>query len=222
MAPNKFLATHKNEISLLFVSSAICMILLFFRIIYSGSDKYIFLVWNLFLAGIPLAISYFASARFSVRKRKFMLLLTSIIWLLFFPNAPYILTDLFHLHYPSNVPKWYDLVLILSFAWTGLLFGFISLWNLEKLFHNYFSKRITPYLSTLILFISSFGVYIGRYLRWNSWDIIVEPFHHFKHISDQVFHPMHYPQAWGMTVFLGILLNLLYWSLKLIRLEKST
>ncbi|MBN1183931.1 MAG: DUF1361 domain-containing protein [Bacteroidales bacterium] len=214
MEINKVLSQHRKEISLLFVSCVICFLLLILRIVYSGSGKYIFLVWNLFLAGIPLLISYFGLSRFNNKKRRMLLLCTICLWMLFFPNAPYILTDLFHLHYPSDVPKWYDLVLVLSFAWTGLLFGFISLWNIERLCQNYISIKIIPYISASILFISSYGVYIGRYLRWNSWDIVVEPLELFNHISEQLFHPFNYPQAWGMTLFLGLLLNLYYWSFK--------
>lgn len=115
------------------------------------------------------------------------------------------------------MPVWFDLVLILLYAWTGLLFGFLSLWDLEKLAAERFHERTIPLLSMTMLFIGSFGIYVGRYLRWNSWDVISEPFQLFYDISDRVVNPLAHPRTWGMTILMGIFLNMLYWSFRLIR-----
>lgn len=93
-------------------------------------------------------------------------------WLLFFPNAPYILTDLFRLRLKSSMPIWFDLILILSFAWTGLLFGFLNLWDIEKILQNFIKRTYVIIISVVLLFIGSFGIFVGRFLRWNSWDIV--------------------------------------------------
>jgi len=143
-----------------------------------------------------------------------------LIWLLFFPNAPYILTDLFHLRLKSSMPIWFDLLLILSFAWTGLMFGFTSLWNIENLLRNNLKPIYINLISSLLLFIGSFGIYVGRYLRWNSWDIINQPFDLFYDIGDRIINPFDHPRTWGMTLFMGGFLNLIYFSLRLVQNKK--
>jgi uncharacterized membrane protein len=108
-------------------------------------------------------------------------------------------------------------LLILSFAWTGLFFGFLSLLDIEKIL----SKKIKPFyvkiITSILLFIGSFGVYIGRYLRWNSWDIITRPLHLIYDIGERVINPFDHQTTWGLTIFMGIFLNMVYWSLHLIR-----
>jgi uncharacterized membrane protein len=139
------------------------------------------------------------------------------LWLLFFPNAPYILTDLFHLNGKGQMPKWFDLMLILSYAWTGLLFGFFSLWNTEEILSRLIPRRFIPYISSVLLFLGSYGIYLGRFPRWNSWDLFTRPGALFHGISQDVFHPMHNPRAVGVTLLMGIFLNMIYWSLRMIR-----
>ncbi len=129
------------------------------------------------------------------------------------------------------MPLWFDLVLILSFAWVGLMFGFMSLWDIEKILKSYVSqsrlKRFfsaglaIPVVSSFLLFIGSFGIYLGRYLRWNSWDIIAEPFALIYDIGDRFINPFAHPQTWGVTLFMGLFLNVVYWSLRLVKYRKD-
>jgi len=142
-------------------------------------------------------------------------------WLAFFPNAPYILTDLFHLNHGAAMPMWFDLVLILAFAWTGILFGFLSLWDFEKLLKTKLSRKWIPLISVGLLFLSSFGIYLGRYLRWNSWDLIHRPFSIFQDVSDRVLYPLEHTRTWGVTFFMGILLVLMYVSFRLVYARNS-
>ena len=137
-------------------------------------------------------------------------------WLLFFPNAPYILTDLFHLQRNLDMPIWFDLILILSFAWTGLLFGFLSLWDLEKILSTRFKLVYVRSISILMLFAGSFGIYLGRYLRWNSWDILTEPLNIIYDISDRFINPWQHPRTWGMTIAMFFFLSMMYWSFRVI------
>jgi len=115
------------------------------------------------------------------------------------------------------MPVWFDLILILTYAWTGLLFGFLSLWDIEGIMRKYFNKNWTTLLSTGLLFAGSFGIYAGRYLRWNSWDIIKEPQIIMFDIGDRIINPFSHAGTWGMTIFMGFFLNMIYWSFKLIR-----
>ncbi|MFT4073035.1 MAG: DUF1361 domain-containing protein [Dysgonamonadaceae bacterium] len=192
-----------------------------FRFIYSDTKVFLFLNWNLFLAFIPWGLTTLTVIKPKIRQSKITIYILLFTWLLFFPNAPYILTDLFHLRLQiSSMPIWFDLVLILSFAWTGLLFGLLSLWDIEEILQQSMKKTYVTILSTGLLFLGSFGIYIGRYLRWNSWDIIAEPFKLAYDIGDRLINPFAHPRTWGMTILMGLFLNILYWSFQLIRKRK--
>lgn len=200
----------------LFLLTLCCFGLSLFRIGYSGSTKYLFLNWNLFLAFVPWLLTSSLQVFPQWQKRKSLLWLVGLSWLAFFPNALYIFTDLFHLHSGSSMPIWFDLILILAFAWTGILFGFLSLWDFENLLSKRMHKKWVPMISIGLLFLSSFGVYLGRFLRWNSWDLIQRPGAILEDVGSRIIFPMEHPRTWGMTLFMGVLLTIMYLSLRLI------
>ena len=148
---------HQKQLAL----HLLCLLslgLLIFRISITGQLNFIFLVWNLFLAYIPFGIS----TLMELKKRDidhWQFWVIAPIWLLFFPNAFYILTDLFHLHKIAGMPEWFDLLLILTFAISGLLLGLFSLRSMHKIVEKLHSKwvGITYVISSIIL--GSFGVY---------------------------------------------------------------
>jgi uncharacterized membrane protein len=223
-------AKRLNETVLLFAFSTLCLVLSVIRVFASATPTFLFLNWNLFLAFIPWALSSLLMIYPKLQEKKLAVIMLLGTWLLFFPNAPYILTDLFHLKHVVSMPMWFDLLLILSFAWVGLLFGFMSLWDIEKILNRYLIKSrlkgllryrfSVPIFSSVLLFIGSFGIYLGRYLRWNSWDIIAEPFALIYDIGDRFINPFEHPRTWGVTLLMGLFLNLVYWSLRLIKYRK--
>ena len=207
-----------NETIFMLVLVVFCFCFSVFRYIYSDTKTFLFLNWNLFLAFVPWALTSIAIIKPALRKSKITIVILLGSWLLFFPNAPYILTDLFHLRLKGlSMPIWFDLTLILSFAWTGLLFGFLSLWDIETILSKSIKRRYITLISVALLFLGSFGVYIGRYLRWNSWDIITEPFNLIYDIGNRVFNPFEHPRTWGMTITMGVFLSIVYLSFRLIR-----
>lgn len=211
-------AHHRwNETLFLGIVSILCFCFSIFRFLYTKEGLLLFLNWNLFLAFIPWALSTLAIIKPKLQTSKYSILILLSIWLLFFPNAPYILTDLFHLHNRPSIPMWFDLILILFFAWTGLLFGFMSLWDIERVLNKSISQFWISLLSTVLLFIGSFGIYLGRYLRWNSWDIIRDPFGLLQSIGARFINPFDYKGGWGMVFFMGLLLNMFYWSFRMIK-----
>lgn len=199
------------------VLSIFCFGLSLFRMEYSGTRHFLFLNWNLFLAFVPWFFTVILAMSPNLQKSRLAVFGMLGIWLVFFPNASYILTDLFHLSHHSSMPIWFDLVLILSFAWTGLLYGFLSLWNLEALMEQFLSKRTITLLSVFLLFVSSFGIYIGRYLRWNSWDILHHPTKLMGDIGDRIINPFDHARTWGVTVFMGLFLTILYFTFRFLR-----
>ena len=206
-----------NETLFMGIVSIMCFSFSVFRFVYTDTKLFLFLNWNLFLAFIPWGLTTLTIIKPSWQKSRSILTVLLVSWLLFFPNAPYIFTDLFHLRLKTLMPVWFDLVLILSFAWTGLLFGFLSLWDIERLLSRYLSRFWISVISIGLLFLGSFGIYLGRYLSWNSWDIIKEPFGLLYDIGDRLINPFSHPRTWGMTLFMGFFLNLVYWSFRLIR-----
>jgi len=178
------------------VATLICLCIVCFRIVYAGKTGYIFLVWNLFLAGVPFLFAS-AAEHFHYKKSAIGFWIFSFLWLIFFPNAPYIVTDFTHLRplVLSGVPFWFDVVMISSFAITGILFGLCSL----KIMGRIMFERLGAFGSWLcvvaVALVSGFGIYLGRYLRWNSWDIFFYPNELFQDITERLAQPTTYQQA---------------------------
>lgn len=183
--------------------------LIVFRCIYSGSGMYLFFVWNLFLAAIPLSIS---SVLIQSDKKFHWLLF--IAWLLFFPNALYIITDLLHLKERNNIPLWFDVILIFSAAINGLIMAYLSISQVEFFLKSKFSNIITKVILSTCLIVCAFGVYVGRYLRWNSWDILLDPYKLFSEMIQPFVHPFQHPRTWGMTIILSFFFNIFYFLIK--------
>jgi uncharacterized membrane protein len=174
------LASHRYKIGvfgLLTAASALCVSLVFARVTYSTSMRYVGLVWNLFLAWIPFILAYLAYV-LSWRRSLlyFVIPIFAVLWLIFFPNAPYILTDLQHLSQgASKVPLWYDVLLLIWFSWTGMLLGIVSLNLMQEIIKRQLGRRAGWAFVLLVAALSSVGLYIGRFIRLNSWDVLKNP-----------------------------------------------
>jgi len=153
------------------------ILILRLRVEFSGSGNYVFLVWNLFLAWIPFIISYFTyTAHLSKQQIYFVIPIGAFFWLLFFPNAPYILTDFQHLAGTwHDAPVWFDVMLLIWFSFTGLMLGMTSLFMMQEIIRHEFGRWIGWGFVCTVAILSSAGVYVGRFLRWNSWDIFSNP-----------------------------------------------
>jgi uncharacterized membrane protein len=181
--------------------------LILFRLFYFHSWHFVFLLWNIFLAWLPYLFSRFLKVEQAGWKQVLLLGL----WLLFLPNAFYIVTDLVHLRHPSIVPLWFDAAIIFSAATAGLIMALIAVYRVEKFLVQKFTKRQVGLTIPAVLFLSSFGVYLGRYLRWNSWDIIANPAELFLSIAGRVTAPQDHLRTWGMTLVLTGIFSLLYY-----------
>jgi uncharacterized membrane protein len=195
--------------------------LIIYRMYYSETIVYLFLIWNLFLAWIPYVLGLVIRL-YGEKLRKISSYFILFVWLLFFPNALYILTDLYHLRVIDNMPLWYDLILILSFAFNGLFLGFVSLIYVQDFLQKKYSKVMGWIISLGAILLASFGIYLGRYLRWNSWDIISSPIGLFADIFGRIFNPTEHPRVYGMTIALFILLSLIYLMLKALRGDRKS
>ena len=206
--------SSRNEIEKVLVfSCAFSFLLTVTRLVYTGQLLFAWLNWNLFLAFVPYAITKFLNKRQGIiSNKKFFILFTA--WLFCIPNSFYIITDLFHLQERFVVPLWFDLALILSFVWNGLILGILSVRQMEKIVEARFGLRNEWLFITPIMSLSSLGVYIGRYLRYNSWDILSNPFQLLNDIIYLLIHPIRNRFDWSMIVCYAVFMTLVYITCK--------
>jgi uncharacterized membrane protein len=168
---------HAAVLMLLAGASLVCAILLGGRMAVTDSPHYRFLAWNLFLAWIPVVFAYVALLTSQRRTLLFVIVpVFAFLWLIFFPNAPYILTDLQHLALDvTNVPVWFDVLLLIWFSWTGFLLGIVSLYVMHNIVARAFGRWPGWIFVLAVAGLSSLGIYVGRFLRFNSWDVLQSP-----------------------------------------------
>ena len=206
---------YKGIAIVLMLATVFTVMLIIARVVYSGTHAFAFLIWNLFLAWIPFWIVRFYDKFEKKHKSLPYLIVFSGCWLLFLPNAPYIVTDLFHLYPKYPVPLWYDLLLLMTAAWTGLMLGLFSLLNMQRIISRKYSASAGWIFTILSIIASAFGVYIGRFLRWNSWDIITAPKAILKDIALIFLHP---GQNHGTYILVAVLSVFLLFSYLVINL----
>jgi uncharacterized membrane protein len=166
--------SNKRLNNLLFIFGFFCLFLSLIRVKLTTSIFLMFLIWNLFLAIIPFFITCYLKTR-NLFENKFKNGLIILIWLLFLPNSFYIITDFVHLSLSNSYTFWYDLLLISSYASLGFLLGIISLQDFENSLSKKFNSSVSSILLFVISILSGFGIYLGRILRYNSWDILKNP-----------------------------------------------
>lgn len=209
--------THSRQfqINTLIIFPALISIgLLTARIIYSGSPLFIFFIWNLFLAIIPFYLSLKIISTSEKKTKSGIKWLLILIWLLFLPNAPYMITDLIHLRTRIGVPLWYDTLLILSFCWNGLIIGFLSIYNVHEVLKQRKGELKSWVFIIVVILLCGFGIYLGRYLRWNSWDILVNPLELFEDIVNRIVHPFAHIRTWSITFSYSLFLMAGYLTIR--------
>jgi uncharacterized membrane protein len=205
----------KSEIDrLLGYAVLFCLSLVIFRIWYSGELTFMYMPWNLFLAYVPYQLLRLHKPSLVNATGKIIAAVVFISWLLFIPNAFYIITDLFHLFQRNKIPLWFDLVLLMSFAWTGIVFGFLSIRQMEKNLTSIFPGMKEGIFVGLMMFLNSGGIYLGRYLRFNSWDVLSNPLSLIKEITLLIIHPFENKAAWAMILTFTIMMTIIYQMLK--------
>jgi uncharacterized membrane protein len=195
--------------------SLICCAMAVARASYTGRFTYLFFCWNLALAWVPLVLSLALVSRYrdgrtfgsrssrSSRSGRFVVWTMGALWLIFFPNAPYIVTDLIHLRARSPIPLWLDALMIFAFALTGLCIAFVSLLLVHRLIERRRGARIGWTFVAAVAGLTGFGVYLGRFQRWNSWDLVSRPGELLADAATRILHPLSHPGAVGMTVIFG-------------------
>ena len=212
MNPLPFLPDRKltRPLLALVFATGVGVVLVSARAMVMGREQHN-LVWNLFLAWLPLVFAL--AVRRTLRAAepgRWKLFGAATAWLLFHPNAPYICTDLVHLTPPRAGDFWIDLVLILLFAVTGLMLGFVSLYLMHDIVARQRGAVVGWCFVMLVTGLSALGVYIGRFMRWNSWDFVTNPLTLFQNLSHRLAYPSTLHQLVLFTALFGAFLFLTY------------
>jgi uncharacterized membrane protein len=201
-------------IGLLVAASLVCVVLIAARSWYSHTYHYWFLLWNLALAWVPFVFAGVAYALAPARRRAYLwvlVVLAAVVWLAFFPNAPYILTDFLHLGSMGDiVPGWYDVLMLYWFAWTGLILGIVSLYLMHEIVARGLGTVTGWVFVVVVAGVGSLGIYLGRFLRWNSWDLVRRPGPLADELLGRVTDPHSQPRLLGFTVLFALLFLFIY------------
>ena len=200
-------------IGLLSAASLICVALIAARSWYSHTYHYWFLLWNLVLAWVPFVFAAIAYSLASARRAVLyvLIVLAALVWLAFFPNAPYILTDFLHLGSMGDiVPGWYDVLMLFWFAWTGLILGIVSLYLMQEIVTRGLGTVAGWVFVVVVAGLGSFGIYLGRFLRWNSWDLVRRPGPLANELLGRVTDPASQPRLLGFTLLFALLFLFIY------------
>lgn len=201
----------RQLLGLMLFYSVVSATMLSARFLITGSTRLGFLLWNLMLAWIPTAASlWFVQGGRSRRPIVTMLLL--LVWFLFLPNTFYVLSDFIHLRATGDINVLYDVVMLFSFASLCLGLGLISLGIIHAWLRRTFSKITSATFIYITIFLCSFAIYLGRYLRWNSWDIVTNPLGLLVDISDRALAPLDHPKTLSTTFIFFVFISLVYSS----------
>jgi uncharacterized membrane protein len=199
---------HHHGLLPALLGSGVAVVLLSLRLEWSGRTSFVFLVWNLLLAWVPYGLALGAGVVHARgRGRWWNLLPLGGAWLLAFPNAPYLLTDFIHLKPRPGVPMWFDAALLASFAATGWLLGMLSLEVWKRLLEERWGRAVAWSGVLAASVLCGYGIYLGRFERWNSWNVVNRPRSLLESVVDHVREPLAYEWLVGTTaVFAGLVL----------------
>lgn len=191
------------ETRTLWIWTGVCFAFLGLQLIFFRYGFYVFLIWNLFLAWIPLWIAQYFY-RFHAKRPTLLLWILALGWLIFLPNAPYIMTDFIYLKFSTRYSLLFDILMLGSFAFLGFFLGIYSLELMKKsLTHSWGEKYRWPF-TIVVSFLSGFAIYLGRFLRWNSWDFITNPLSLLKNIGTVLSQPFHHPEMILTTILFAL------------------
>lgn len=205
-----------RAVFLLGVLPAWCLALFVVRTLRAGIPGYHYVVWNLVLAVVPAAAALLLARAERQRATLPEMAGWFALWLLFLPNAPYLLTDLVHLSSRPPVPLWFDVAMLLSFACTGLLLGFGSTADVHAVVARRFGAAAGWSVALGAMLLSGLGIYMGRFLRLNSWDAVAHPHRLLGHVADAAAEPASGLPGLRVTLVYGIGLALGYAAVHLI------
>lgn len=193
----------------LITALVLLLVLLAAGMIWHGSFHFGFLLWNLFLALLPLAASHITRQT----KKPLVAFSAAAVWLLFFPNSAYLLTDIVHLPIRTGGAFWLDLVILFGAGMYGVAIAIRSLSQMEGWYARYLSSPGRVLATAALLLASGYGIYLGRVERWNSWDIFTDTGDLLSAIAYELRHPFRCMEVWALSAVFAAGLGLAYLTL---------
>lgn len=191
------------------------------RVLYSDSFLHRFLMWNLFLAWIPYLCALGMALMYRRHARGWMYVVPLVVWILFFPNAAYLVTDLQNLRDLEPVPFWYDIGFFATMAWTGLLLAVASLQIVQRMVKQSFGSIVSWAVVLVVVGLNGLGIYLGRFLRWNSWNVLTHPVEIAQDALMPFLHPIAYRQSVAAIIVFSALLLVCYVSVLALQSRSS-
>ncbi|MGA3150632.1 MAG: DUF1361 domain-containing protein [Candidatus Saccharimonadales bacterium] len=212
-----FSETEKRCLRALGVISGLSLAFFVVRVILTGSSYYSFIPWNLLLAWLGLVFGWLLVRQLKItRWASWQNIALSLLWLFFLPNTWYVLTDFVHVYATGEISELYDIVMINALVIAGFVLGFTSLYMVHKELFKRFGEKRSLYLVAGIILLSSFAIYLGRNLRWNSWDVITNPSSLIINVSDRIIDPLGHMRAFNVTGLFFVLLSVMYGAIWLV------
>lgn len=196
----------------LLVSNIVSVLLFGLRVVGTQTTDYWFLFWNLLLAWVPVLFAWLLIR--ALRSRAWsqpLPVALSLLWLGFLPNSFYLMSDLIHLRSTGDIGILYDAVFMLSFIWNGLVAGFLSMIMVHKKLKERRHRLAAIPIMLGVMLLASFAIYLGRNLRWNTWDVLINPAGLLFDVSEQVVNPFDHLQSFATTATFFLLIGSMYY-----------
>jgi uncharacterized membrane protein len=194
--------------------TGLCLVFLVGRLLISGSGRFWFIPGNLALAWLGLIFGWLLAKRLAEKRWKsWQTVSLGVLWLVFLPNTWYVLTDFVHVVNTGEISELYDIITMSLLVGVGFILGFASLYLVHKQLLKRFSEPKTVLLVLLVILIASFGIYLGRDLRWNTWDVVSNPSGLILNVSDRLIDPFGHPRAINVTSLFFVLISGVYFAL---------
>ncbi|HUP26695.1 MAG TPA: DUF1361 domain-containing protein [Candidatus Limnocylindrales bacterium] len=205
------LAARLRITKALLISNLVSIVLFGLRVIATHNTYYWFLFWNLLLAWMPAIFAILLRRQLKRKSWQEPLpILLTFLWLGFLPNSFYLMSDLIHLQNTGDIGVLFDVVLFLSCIWNGVVAGMLSLVWVHKVLLQKTRSVIAAGIVGAVLAMTSFAIYLGRTLRWNTWDVLVNPAGILFDVSERVINPLEHPQVLVTTLTFFVLLGSMY------------
>ncbi len=212
-----------NSKKIIGLSLLLCFVLGLTRVVITGNSDYLFMPWNIILALIPLILA----GKFSAYKGAKLWLL-AFVWLLFLPNSFYVVTDIIHLNSPQvllenirgpfvsydnvgHLTIVYDALYLFVCATVSFVYGLESIRLFKNKFASIIKKSTMKIMLSLTFFLSGIAIYLGRYVRLNSWDIVMRPWQIVIDILDLFIKPAQYTKEWIVVLSFSFVIAMLHY-----------
>ncbi len=204
-------SVEARYLQMLGLLSGLCLGFFGFRLFSTGVSRYWFVPENLLLAWLALAFGWILVQQLEHRGwLNWRALALTGLWLLFLPNAWYVMTDFIHVFDTGEISYIYDIAMISTLTLTGFLLGFTSLFMVHRQIYKRLGGRNSAAVIGVVILLASFAIYMGRDLRWNTWDIFTNPSGLILSISDRLINPFGFPRALNVTAIFFVMISAMY------------